>query len=101
MKRLLLGTCLFVLALFGRADATDLSLKDAKVGESPKGWAATHTGTGKGSVWKIVEDKDSPDGGKALAQVSGEGSGGFFSLCVADETTIKAVDLTLSFKATA
>ncbi|MEX2286597.1 MAG: family 16 glycoside hydrolase [Planctomycetaceae bacterium] len=101
MKCLLSGTCLFVLALFGSAGAADLSLKDAKVGESPKGWTATHTGTGKGSVWKIVEDKESPDGGKALAQVSGEGSGGFFNLCVADETTVKDVDLTVSFKATA
>ncbi|MGD9853781.1 MAG: family 16 glycoside hydrolase [Planctomycetaceae bacterium] len=90
-----------MLALHGSADADDLSLKDAKVGELPKGWTATHTGSGKGSVWKIVEDKESPDGGKALAQVSGEGSGGFFNLCVADETTVKDVDLTLSFKATA
>ena len=101
MKRLLFGTCLFVPALLGSADAAELSFKDAKVGESPKGWAATHTGTGKGSVWKIVEDKESPDGGKALAQVSGEGSGGFFNLCVVDETNFKDVDLTLSFKAMA
>jgi 3-keto-disaccharide hydrolase len=90
-----------MVALLGSAKAADLSMKDAKVGELPKGWTADHTGTGKGSVWKIVEDQESPDGGKAMAQVSGEGSGGFFNLCVADATSYKDLDLTLRFKAMA
>ncbi|MEK7793779.1 MAG: hypothetical protein AAB353_04575, partial [Candidatus Hydrogenedentota bacterium] len=50
-------------------------LGNEKVGELPKGWTATHTGSGKESVWKIVEDADSPDSGKAIAQVSAENFG--------------------------
>ncbi len=86
---------------FAEGNKTTLDLKDASVGTLPAGWLADHTGSDKGSAWEVVEDKDSPDAGKAIAQVSGEGSGGFFNLCVATETSYKDLVLTVSFKAMA
>src|SRR5437660_8213996 len=71
------------------------------VGKLPAGWKAAKTGKGEGSVWKIVEDDTSPDGGKALAQVSPDGPNPLFNLCVADEPKVADVDLTVSFKAIA
>jgi hypothetical protein len=90
------------IALLGanRAETT-LSFKGAKVGELPKGWTAAKTGKGEGSVWKIVEDDTSPDGGKALAQVSPDGPNPLFNLCLANEPKVADVDLTISFKAIA
>jgi 3-keto-disaccharide hydrolase len=81
----------------GDSNSASLSFKDAKIGELPKGWTAAKTGTGEGSVWKIVADETSPDGGKALAQVSDKGAGSFFNLCVADDTSYKDLDLAVSF----
>jgi hypothetical protein len=91
---------LFLLAADDPAGRS-LSFKDAKVGELPKGWTAAKTGKGEGSVWKIVEDESSPDGGKALAQVSADGPNALFNLCVAGEPKLADVDLTISFKAVA
>lgn len=73
----------------------------ASVGKLHGGWTSDHTGSGKGSVWEVVEDADSPDGSRAIAQVSAEGSGGFFSLCVADNARFEDLVLTISFKAVA
>jgi hypothetical protein len=89
-----------VLGLAAAEEPKKLSFESAKIGELPKGWTAAKTGDGAGSVWKVVEDKDAP-GGKALAQTSGEGSGSFFNLCVADDTNYKDVDISVSFKAMA
>src|SRR6476620_7237746 len=95
-----LGFFMGCLVLLGanRAEPTALSFKEAKVGGLPKGWTATKTGKGEGSVWKIVEDDTSPDGGKALAQVSPDGPNPLFNLCVADEPKVADVDLTVAFK---
>ena len=86
------------------AEAPDLSHLDfrgATAGQLPKGWTATQTGKGKGSVWKAVEDESSPDGGKALAQVAADAPEGLFNLCVAEAPRVQDLDLTVSFKATA
>jgi len=83
------------------SSSTSLNFKDAKVGELPKGWTAAKTGTGEGSLWKVVADETSPDGGKALAQVSDKGSGSLFNLCVADGTSYQDLDLSLMFNAVA
>jgi hypothetical protein len=101
MTRLLLTAVFLTTPFLGRAAAAELSFKGAVAGQPAKGWTADHTGKGDGSVWMVVEDESSPDGGKALAQTSGKGSGGFFNLCVADETNFQDIDLTVSFKAIA
>lgn len=95
---------LFMLAgmqAMAQANELKMDLANENVGELPKGWTATHTGSGTESVWKIVEDAESPDGGKALAQVSAENFGSFYSLCVVDDSSFKDVDLNLSYKAVA
>jgi len=75
-------------------------LKDAKVGELPKGWTAAKTGEGPGSVWKVVEDP-AVAGGKALAQTSLEGPNPLFNLCVAEDTSFTDVEIELALKAVA
>lgn len=103
MRRATLLFMVPTLMLLG-ADAPSgqsLSFKNAKVGELPQGWTAAKTGKGEGSVWKIVEDDASPDGGKAMAQVSSDGPRPLFNLCVADEPKVADLELTVSFKAVA
>lgn len=72
--------------------------EDAALGKLPKGWSSAKTGDGEGSVWKVVEDATAPKGSKVLAQTS-ESPGPLFNLCVADDTSFKDVELTVSFKA--
>lgn len=81
----------------GAAKPVRFDFADAAVGKLPTGWTAAQTGKGKGSVWKIVEDKDAP-GGKALAQTAA-GPSAMFNLCVADKSKFKDLDLSVSFKA--
>lgn len=75
-----------------------LDFEDAKVGEIPKGWSAAKTGPGKGSIWKIVEDKTAPKGAKVLAQTA-ESPLNLFNLCVADESKFKDVEISVAFQA--
>jgi hypothetical protein len=77
-----------------------MNFADAKVGELPRGWTAAKTGTGEGSVWKIVEDKDAPGGPKVLAQTA-RGPSPLFNLCIAEGTSYADVDLSVAFKAVA
>lgn len=72
--------------------------EDAAAGKLPRGWTATQTGKGEGSVWKVVEDKSAPKGSKVLAQTA-EGPRPLFNLCVADKTSFKNVKITVAFKA--
>jgi hypothetical protein len=66
--------------------------KDSR-GKTPPHWTATQTGKGDGSVWKVVEDKTAPSkSGYALAQTA-EGSGALFSVCVADGTSFKDLEV--------
>ena len=68
-------------------------------GKLPKGWTADKTGKGEGSVWKVVADDTVPSKkGYVLAQTA-EGPGPLFNLCVADDTNLKDVEVTVAFKA--
>jgi hypothetical protein len=69
-----------------------------KVGSVPKGWVVAKTGAGEGSVWKVVEDKTAPKGPKVVAQTAISPKA-MFNLCVADATSFKDVEITVSFKA--
>jgi hypothetical protein len=74
---------------FGKAD----------VGKLPKGWTADKTGTGAGSVWKVVADDTAPSKkGYVLAQTA-ESPGPLFNLCVAENTSYKDVEASVAFKA--
>ena len=66
-----------------------------KVGELPSGWTAAQTGQGTGSVWRVLQDGKL----RVLAQTSAEGPNRFFNLCVADATSYKNVELSVSLKA--
>jgi len=87
----------FVLALMAAAESFDF--EKATVDKLPEGWTAAKTGTGPGSVWKVLEDASSPKGPKVLAQTSSEGPKPLFNLCVADATSYADVDLSVSLKA--
>jgi hypothetical protein len=65
----------------------------------PTGWKADKTGTGDGSVWKVVADDTAPSkSGFALAQTA-EGPNPLFNLCVLDESKYKDVEAIVAFKA--
>ncbi len=82
------------------AETFCLNLETAKTGELPAGWSVAKTGEGPGGVWAVVEDTTAP-AGKALAQTSDQGPNPLFRLCIADGTSFKDLDLTVSFKAVA
>jgi hypothetical protein len=91
-----------ILIAFTGADepkATRWIFEDATTGKIPAGWTAAKTGDGPGSVWRVIEDSSAPKGSKVLAQTSSDGPNPLFNLCVADETSYKDVDLSVSFKA--
>lgn len=73
--------------------------KQSDVGKLPAGWQAAHTGSGEGSVWKVVADPTTPSKtGLALAQTA-ESPHSYFNLCVHEKTEAKDVELSVSFKA--
>ena len=74
--------------------------KDAKVGSLPKGWTAAITGEGKVPAWKIVEDKTAPKGTRTLVQ-SSVSPNLSYNLCVADGTSFKDVEVSVSWRALA
>jgi hypothetical protein len=76
-----------------------LHLTKDDLGKVPAGWKAAQTGKGEGSVWKVVADETAPSkSGFALAQTA-EGPGALFNLCVAQDTSFKDVEISVSFKA--
>lgn len=85
-----------IIATANNLPAGEWNFEDAAVGKVPQGWSTAKTGTGPGSVWKILEDKTAPKGSKALAQVSSEGPKPLFNLCVADKTSYRDLDLSVS-----
>jgi len=96
--------CAMLLAFSGTGgDATGTSwdFEDAALGKLPANWSSAQTGKGKGSAWKVLEDKTAPKGAKVLAQTSPDGPGPLFNLCVADKSNFADLDLTLSLKAMA
>jgi hypothetical protein len=69
------------------------------IGKVPSGWKADKTGEGEGSVWKVVADETAPSKtGLVLAQTA-ESPGNVFNLCVADEPSLKDVEVLVAFKA--
>ena len=79
-------------------DRTLVFAKD-DAGRLPKGWTAAKTGSGAGSVWKVVADETAPTKkGHVLAQTAA-GPGPLFNLCVADDTNFKDVEVSVAFKA--
>ena len=71
------------------------------LGKVPKGWTAAKTGSGEGSVWKVVADDTSPSKtGYVLAQTA-ESPSALFNLCVADDTNGKDVEVSVAMKAVA
>lgn len=93
---LTLATC----SPLSAAEPFRMSLNDEKIGELPKGWGAAKTGSGPGSVWKVVDDATAA-GGRALAQVSAEGPNPLFNLCVFQNARFSDVDIELALKAIA
>ncbi|MCI0458235.1 MAG: DUF1080 domain-containing protein [Gemmataceae bacterium] len=76
---------------FGKDDA----------GKVPSGWKADKTGTGEGSLWKVVVDPTAPSKkGHALAQTA-ESPRALFNLCVAEDTKYHDVAVSVAFKAVA
>jgi hypothetical protein len=83
------------------ADEPDRTFKFTKesLAKVPPGWKADKTGTGEGSIWKIVEDKTAPGKtGYALAQTA-ESPNAMFNLCIAEDTNFKDVEVKIAFKA--
>jgi len=73
---------------FGKDDADKL----------PAGWKNAQTGKGA-SVWKVVADDTAPSkSGYVLAQTSDDPEA-LFNLCVAEEPSLKDVEVMVSFKA--
>lgn len=104
MTRTVLAVLLAVSVAVGAAVAADepkaVTFPKADLGKVPAGWKAAQTGTGA-SVWKIVEDRTAPSkSGFALAQTSDDRDA-LFNLCVAEDTSFKDVEVTVSFKANA
>jgi hypothetical protein len=88
-----------LIAADDKAPALRLSKDD--VGKVPAGWKAAKTGTGEGSVWKVVADETAPSkSGYALAQTA-EGPNALFNLCVANSGSYKDVEIGVAFKAMA
>lgn len=78
---------------------TVLTFTKGDAGKVPPGWTAAKTGTGEGSVWKVVADETAPSKtGYALAQTAA-GPTTLYNLCVVDDTKFKDVEATVSFKA--
>lgn len=67
-------------------------------GTVPAGWKAAQTGKGE-SVWKVVADDTTPSKtGYALAQTT-DNRDALFNLCVANELSLKDVEVAVAFKA--
>ncbi len=87
-------------ALFAAEEKTRaFKFKKDDLGKVPTGWKAAKTGTGEGSVWKVVADDTAPSKtGLVLAQTA-ESPNGLFNICVADDTKYKDVEISVAFKA--
>jgi YVTN family beta-propeller protein len=94
-------TMLGVLLAASVVGAEEWNFEDVKAGDLPAGWTVAKTGTGAGSVWKVLDDASAPSGTKVLAQTSGEGPGPLFNLCVAATPLLADVEINLSLKAVA
>jgi hypothetical protein len=78
-----------------------LQLSKNDVGKVPAGWTAAKTGTGEGSIWKVVADETAPSKSGFVLMQTAEGPSSLFNVCVAEGTNYKDVDLSVAFKAIA
>src|SRR5438128_2473345 len=87
------------LALAAEDKVRTLHFAKEDAGKLPAGWKAEKTGTGEGSIWKVVEDDTAPSKtGYVLAQTAA-GPSALFNLCVAEDTSFKDGDISVQFKA--
>src|SRR5205809_1472568 len=78
--------------------ARGFSFAKRDLGKVPAGWKATQTNKGEGSVWKVLADDSTPSKtGFALAQTAA-GPKQVFNLCVADDTSLKDLEVSVHFK---
>jgi len=69
------------------------------VGRLPSGWTAGKTGSGEGSVWRVVADDTSPSKtGYVLAQTAASPRR-LFNLCVIEDSKYGDVEIEVAFKA--
>jgi hypothetical protein len=81
------------------ADAKTLTYSKEDAGKVPAGWKEAKTGTGDGSVWRVVADDTGPGKTGYVLMQTAEGPNRMFNLCVLDDSKYKDVDLEVSFKA--
>lgn len=75
----------------------ELTFSDPAKG--PRGWGATKTGTGEGSVWRVVADDTAPGKtGYALAQTAA-GPTQLYNLCVVEDSSFKDGEVSVAVKA--
>jgi hypothetical protein len=101
MRRLALTLLVLLIPVLLAAETKEYLLKLSRdeADKLPAGWKAAQTGKGEGSLWKVVADDTVPSkSGYALAQTA-EGPSALFNLCIAENTSFKDVELSVSFKA--
>ncbi len=65
----------------------------------PSGWTSAKTGTGEGSVWKVMADDTAPSKmGYALAQTAA-GPSPLYNLCVVNDSSFKDGEVSVMVKA--
>jgi hypothetical protein len=86
-------------AVVGAVEPQAWKLNRDNLGKLPAGWVGEKTGTGEGSVWKVVADETAPSkSGLVLAQTAA-GPSALFNLCVVQDGYYKDVELRVNFKA--
>jgi hypothetical protein len=87
-----------MVALAAEDKVKTITFSKGDAGKTPTGWKAAQTGKGE-SVWKVVADDTAPSkSGYALAQTT-DNRDALFNLCIADEPTLKDVEVIVDFKA--
>ncbi len=101
LAALVLGTMTWADADGEKADddgERTISFSKKELGNVPKGWTVDQTGSGEGSVWKVVADETSPSKtGYVLAQTA-KSRGSVFNLCVVDGSKYRDVEIEVAFK---
>src|SRR5262249_35141440 len=102
MRSLIASVCIVITSIVSGEDAAkEVTFARADQGKLPGGWTAAKTGTGDGSVWKVVEGSSTPSkSGFALAQTA-EGPNALFNLCILDGSAFKDGEVSVMVKAVA
>ena len=67
-------------------------------GAAPVGFTAALTGHGGPVRWLVLDDPSAPDGGKVIAESSGDTADYRFPICVYDNLTSRDVEVSVRFK---